>query len=260
MSTRLTLTTYQEKCFQIKHDLLNLINPDHFGSIVSQNHATNRSRCEAGQLDNLNFDMLRFLLNIVSNTSWPPSVHAEPCFGQLVLLLSGLKSYLTFGESTVHLPAPISVKGNIVGWWWQLSWPATNSIVSSYVGFNLIDWGGLSFDGETWHCYFPPTLASWCRQTGVHTTYTGLDSKQCQWISFHLKSEIYSQCKWSKQSWMISLEVSIARFIDVLHSKAFVQHPLFPIVRLLVLQSQSRICNEHTSSGRGVPTKNTVVL
>ena len=54
---------------------------------------------------------------------------------------------------------------------------------------------------------------------------------------------------------MISLEVSIARFIDVLHSKAFVQHPLFPIVRLLVLQSQSRICNEHTSSGRGVPTK-----
>ena len=111
----------QEKCFQIKHDLLNLINPDHFGSIVSQNHATNRSRCEAGQLDNLNFDMLRFLLNIVSNTSWPPSVHAEPCFGQLVLLLSGLQSYLTFGESTVHLPAPISVKGNIVGWWWQLS-------------------------------------------------------------------------------------------------------------------------------------------
>ena len=71
--------------------------------------------------DNLNFDMLRFLLNIVSNTSWPPSVHAEPCFGQLVLLLSGLQSYLTFGESTVHLPAPISVKGNIVGWWWQLS-------------------------------------------------------------------------------------------------------------------------------------------
>ena len=62
----------QEKCFQIKHDLLNLINPDHFGSIVSQNHATNRSRGEAGQLDNLNFDMLRFLLNIVSNTSWPP--------------------------------------------------------------------------------------------------------------------------------------------------------------------------------------------
>ena len=57
------------------------------------------------------------------------------------------------------------------------------------------------------------------------------------------------------------LAVFIARFLTFCTLlKAFVQHPLFPIVRLLVLQSQSRICNERTSSGRGVPTKNTVVL
>ena len=69
LSTLSTLITYYEKHFQIKHDLLNLINPNHFGAIVSQNHPTDWSRGEAGQLDNLNFEMLRFLLNIVSNTN-----------------------------------------------------------------------------------------------------------------------------------------------------------------------------------------------
>ena len=149
--------------------------------------------------------MLRFLLNIVSNTNWPPSVHAEPCFCQLVLLLSGLQSYLTFGESTVHLPAPISAKGNIVGWWWQLSSPATNSIGSGYVGFNLIDWGQLSFDRETWHCYFqwPPTLASWCRQTGAYTRRTLVCTISNGFHSIW-KNETIFQCKWSKQSWLIS--------------------------------------------------------
>ena len=174
----------------MKHDLVNLVNPDHVpwkifldktwssqpyqpGSLWHHSQPEPSHRPEQGRgrpTRQPEVWVLRFLLNIVSNTSWPPWVHAEPCFCQLVLLLSGLQSYLTF-ESTVHLPAPISVKGNIVGWWWQLSWPASNSIGSSCVGFNLIDWGWLSFDGETWHCYFqwPPTLASWCRQTGVYT-------------------------------------------------------------------------------------------